>query len=239
MENAKDRFPLFFKKLVKQKMADFEYESNSDSEWDDSWGTLWSEHDWEVYLANEKNEVRKYQKLYNRLARNPYRLDEVAHFMGWETQSDIPDLEIAENALENVSDQPYTLHKHPLYVASKALHDWMTEKWAQHVTLCADQISPVFVLKIQNTISQSEQYGLLAVTALDLGDYSLAIAYFKRGLDQINQLLSQLNKLETKNIAPLNAYSKHAKIRVFDIREIWLRVMADCRAAATRPFEDE
>ena len=220
-------------------MADFEYESNSDSEWDDSWETIWSEHDWEVYLANEKSEVRKYQKLYNKLARSQNRLDEVALFMGWETQSDNTEMETGESLMEPIPDQPYTLHKHPLYIASKALHDWMTEKWAQHISLCADQISSVFVLKIQNTISQSDQYGLLAVTALDLGDYTLAIAYFKRGLDQINQLLAQLNELETKNIAPLNAYSKHAKIRLFDIREIWLRVMADCRSAATRRLEDE
>lgn len=220
-------------------MADFDYESNSDSEWDDSWETLWSEHDWEVYLANEKSEIRKYQKLYNRLARSQNRLDEVALFMGWETQGENPELEIPESTLEPLPDQPYTLHKHPLYISSKALHDWMTEKWSQHVSLCVDPISPVFVLKIQNTISQSDQYGLLAVTALDLGDYTLAIAYFKRGLEQINQLLAQLNKLEAKNIAPLNAFSKHAKIRLFDIREIWLRVMADCRAAAARQFEDE
>ena len=192
-------------------MADFEYESNSDSEWDDSWETVWNEHDWEVYLANEKDQVRRYQKLYNKLARNQNRLDEVALFMGWDTNADPQEQETADNAIEAISDQPYTLHKHPLYIASKALHDWLTERWAQHVSFCSEQISPVSALRIQKTISSSEQYGLLAVTALDLGDYALAIAYFKRGLSQINGLLSHLNELETKNIAPLNAYSKHAK----------------------------
>ncbi len=220
-------------------MADFEYESNSDSDWDDNWETIWNEHDWEVYLAKEKDQVRKYQKLYNKLARSQNRLDEVALFMGWEANNDHQEQEAADSAIEAVPDQPYTLHKHPLYVASKALHDWLTERWSQHVSLCAEQISPVCVLKIQSTISDSERYGLLAVTALDLGDYALAIAYFKRGLSQLNRLLSQLSDLEAKNLAPINAYSKHAKIRLFDIREIWLRVMSDCRAAATRRFEEE
>lgn len=220
-------------------MADFEYESNPDSEWDDSWGTVWNEHDWEVYLTNEKDEVRRYQELYNKLARNQNRLDEAALFMGWDTNGDPQDQETADNAIEAISDQPYTLHKHPLYIVSKALHDWLTERWSQHVSLCSEQISPVLALKIQKTVSSSEQYGLLAVTALDLGDYALAIAYFKRGLSQINGLLSQLNELETKNIAPLNAYSKHAKIRLFDIREIWLRVISDCRTAVARRFEEE
>jgi hypothetical protein len=220
-------------------MADFEFESNPDSEWDDSWETVWSEHDWEVYLANEELQVRRYQKLYNKLTRNQNRLDEVALFMGWVTNVDPQDQENANNGIEPISDQPYTLHKHPLYVASKALHNWLNEKWSQHVSLCSEQISTVSALKIQKTISSSEQYGLLAVTALDLGDYALAIACLKRGLSQINRLLSQLNKLETKNIAPLNAYSKHAKIRLFDIREIWLQVISDCRTAAARRFEEE
>lgn len=219
-------------------MADFEFESNSDSEWDDSWETIWNEHDWEVYLASEKDQVRKYQKLYNKLARSQNRLDEIALFMGWEAGGENPEQDTS-NPVEAIPDQPYTLHKHPLYVASKALHGWMIEKWTEHVALCSDQVSPVTALKVQNTISQSDQYGLLAVTALDLGDYTLAIAYFKRGLDQINQFLAQLNELDTKNIAPLNAYSKHARTRIFDIREIWLRVMADCRAAGARRFEEE
>lgn len=220
-------------------MADFESESNPDSNWDDSWETVWNEHDWEVYLANEEDQVRRYQKLYNKLAQNQNRLDEVALFMGWDTNGDPQDQETANNGIEAISDQPYTLHKHPLYIASKALHNWLTERWSQHVSLCSEQISPVSAFKIQKTISSSEQYGLLAVTALDLGDYALAIAYFKRGLSKINGLLSQLNELETKNIAPLHAYSKHAKIRLFDIREIWLRVMSDCRTAVARRFEEE
>ena len=220
-------------------MADFEFESNPDSDWDDSWETVWSEHDWEVYLANEELQVRRYQKLYNKLTRNQNRLDEIALFMGWVANVDPQDQENANNRIEPISDQPYTLHKHPLYIASKALHNWLNEKWSQHVSLCSEQISTVSALKIQKTISSSEQYGLLAVTALDLGDYALAIACLKRGLSQINRLLSQLNELETKNIAPLNAYSKHAKIRLFDIREIWLRVMSDCRIAAARRFEEE
>ena len=220
-------------------MAEFESESNPDSEWEDSWETVWSEHEWEVYLATEEHQVRRYQKLYNKLTRNQNRLDEVALFMGWDTNADPQDQENANNGIEAISDQPYTLHKHPLYIASKALHNWLNEKWSQHVSLCSEQVSPVSALKIQKTISSSEQYGLLAVTALDLGDYALAIACLKRGLSQINRLISQLNELERKNIAPLNAYSKHAKIRLFDIREIWLRVMSDCRTAVARRFEEE
>jgi len=220
-------------------MADFEYESNSDSEWDDSWDTLWSEHDWEAYLANESDEVQRYQRLYNKLAQHPNRLDEIALRMGWDLQVDPKDSDSSEPPQDALPELPYTLHKHPLFIASKALHGWMTEKWSQRVALCTDRVKPIFALEVQNTITQSDQYGLLGVTALDLGDYTLAVAYFKRGLQQLNKLLAQLNGIEAKNAAPLEAYGVHAKIRIFDLREIWLRVMSDCRDAASGRFEEE
>jgi hypothetical protein len=221
-------------------MANFEYDSNPDNEWDDSWETIWNEHDWERYLQNEKSDVRKYQKIYNKLVHRQNRLDEVALRMDWELPSDSHEsADLEESSSDTLSEEPYTLHKHPLFIASKALHEWMTEKWLQHVSLCSDQISPTQALILQNVINQSDHYGLLAVTALDLGDYTLAIAYFKRGLAALNSILAHLVEVTELDIAPLNSYSKHAKIRIFDLREIWLRVIGDCRAASIKPFDDE
>ncbi len=221
-------------------MANFENDSNADNEWDDSWETIWNEFDWERYLDVEKDEIRRYQKYYSKLIRSQSRLDQVALFMGWENGNSTSDpQESVDTSLDAPPDVPYTLHKHPLFVASKALHQWLTENWFQSISLCSDQIASTVALKVQNTIAQSDYYGLLAVTALDLGDYSLAIAYFKRGLVALNELLALLLEVEEINVDALSAYSKQAKIRLFDIREIWLRVTADCRAAAARGFEEE
>lgn len=221
-------------------MASFENDSNPDNEWDDSWETIWNEFDWERYLSEEKSQVRKYQKFYNKLIRSQNRLDEVALFMGWETASANGEaIEAAEPALETLPDQPYTLHKHPLFIASKALHSWLTETWTQRVSSSGERISASQALEFQNAVNQSDYYGLLAVTALDLGDYSLAIAYFKRGLVALNSLLALLADVEALDTDALNAFAKQAKTRLFDIREIWLRVTADCRAAATKRFDEE
>lgn len=221
-------------------MASFENDSNPDNEWDDSWETIWNEFDWERYLSEEKSQVRKYQKFYNKLIRSQNRLDEVALFMGWETASANGEaIEAAEPALETLPDQPYTLHKHPLFIASKALHSWLTETWTQRVSSSGERISASQALEFQNAVNQSDYYGLLAVTALDLGDYSLAIAYFKRGLVALNSLLALLADFEALDTDALNAFAKQAKTRLFDIREIWLRVTADCRAAATKRFDEE
>jgi|ETNmetMinimDraft_22_1059887.scaffolds.fasta_scaffold00221_8 hypothetical protein len=221
-------------------MASFENDSNPDNEWDDSWETIWNEFDWERYLNREKDQVRKYQKFYNKLIRSQNRLDEVALFMGWESGNATGDTsDSVEISLDSLPDQPYTLHKHPLFIASKALHDWLREAWTQRISLCDDQIAASKALEVQNAISQSDYYGLLAVTALDLGDYSLAIAYFKRGLVALNSLLALLSEVEQMDIDALAAYAKQAKTRLFDIREIWLRVTADCRAAAAKRFDEE
>ena len=221
-------------------MANYDYDSSPDSDWDDSWEVVWNEFDWELYLKNEKDEIRKYQKLYSKLFNSRNRLDEVAYYMGWETINSEGDLlEPLESSPETLSDQPYTLHRHPLFIASKALHGWMTEKWMQRVQLCSEQLSPKTALSVQNAITQSDYYGLLAVTALDLGDYTLAIAYFKRGLASLNALLAELTSLESQGASLLSAFSQKAKTRVFDIREIWLRVISDCRAATTQSLDED
>ncbi|MEM9159392.1 MAG: hypothetical protein AAGB46_10110 [Verrucomicrobiota bacterium] len=221
-------------------MADFDHESNPENDWEDGWETVLNEFDWERYLQKEQEEIAKYQKLYGKLIKSQNRLDEVALYMGWETGSNASETpDHIDNALDAVPEQPYTLHKHPLFIASKALHGWLTEKWTQHVSLCSDQISAPLTLRLQSALSQSDYYGLLAVTALDLGDYALAIAYFKRGLAAVNQSLSILNEIDELQIDPLPFYSKQARTRLFDLREIWLRVVSDCRHAMSRRPEEE
>ena len=221
-------------------MAQFDHESNPDNDWEDGWETVMNEFDWERYLQKEETEIAKYQKLYSKLIKSQNRLDEVALYMGWETNSNSSEpQESSENLSEAELEQPYTLHKHPLFIASKALHGWLIEKWTQHLSLCDAQFSIPNALRMQSALSQSDYYGLLAVTALDLGDYALAIAYFKRGLAAINQSLSLLNEIDELQIDPLPHFSKQARVRLFDLREIWLRVVTDCRnAMASHPEED-
>jgi len=221
-------------------MGLFDHDSFPENEWEDSWETLWNEHDWERYLRKEEDEIRKYQKLYNKLVRSQNRLDEVALFMGWESNSAGDQEETpVESAAEALPEQPYTLHKHPLFIASKALHGWMIEKLAQHAAVCEERIASPDLLRLQASLSESDHFGLLSVSALDMGDFTLAVAYLKRGLSAMNRTLSHFNSIDEKEIDVLSRFTKQARIRLFDLREIWLRVIADCRAAvANQPDED-
>lgn len=219
-------------------MGNYESDANPNNEWEDSWDSDWNEFNWEQYLQSESDEIKKYQSIYSKLIRSPNRLDEVALYMGWQTGSDT-------NEAERVSDSiagelpPYTLHRHPLFVSSKALHGWLTEQWCRRVALSPESVDASDALAYQAALSESDYYGLLAVTALDMDDFALAIAYFKRGMVSLNTALGKLSKFDSLQTESVSLYAKHARIRIFDIREIWLRVASDCRATISRGPDDD
>ncbi|MBC2605512.1 hypothetical protein [Pelagicoccus albus] len=219
-------------------MGNYESDANPNNEWEDSWDSGLNEFSWEKYLRTETDQVKKYQAIYSKLIRSSNRLDEVALYMGWQPNIEAPESEDS-SAGNQVPEVPYTLHRHPLFVSSKALHGWLTEQWMRRVSLSPEAVDAASALSYQISLNESDYYGLLAVTALDMDDFALAIAYFKRGMSSLNAALSELKKFEALNIEPVSLYVKHARIRIFDIREIWLRVTSDCRATIARGSDDD
>lgn len=221
-------------------MGNFDYDNNSEQEWDDSWEANLNEFGWEQYLQREDEEVVKYRKLYNKLIKSQNRLDEVALFMGWETGNVTEtDGSPESNPAEKSPEQPYTLHKHPLFVANKAIHSSLQDLWMQQSIQNAPLLKPQDSLQLQTSINQSDYYGQLAVVALDVGDYSLAIAYFKRGMSHINTTFSLLETLLEIDSESFFSFVKQVRVRLFDIRDVWLRVIADCRTAVAKKSEDD
>lgn len=219
-------------------MGNFESDANPNDEWEDSWETGLNEFSWETYLQTEDQEVKKYQAIYSKLIRSPNRLDEVALYMGWQPNAETQDTDRPVEEAEH-SELPYTLHRHPLFVSSKALHRWLTEQWGRRIALAPESIEASSAIEYQTALGESDYYGLLAVTALDIDDFALAIAYFKRGMVAVNKALGMLSVFDSKNIEAISLYAKHARIRLFDIREIWLRVTSDCRATISRGPEED
>ena len=220
-------------------MANFDFDSNADGDWDDSWETIWNEGDWERYLQTEETQVSHYQRLYVKYSKDANRLDKVASSMGWDARGEQSANEVTDTQLDMTKSGPYTLHKHPLYIASKALHSWLSDNWKQEANMHSDRISNYSALSLQETISKSDEYGLLAVTALDLADFTLTIAYIKRGFALLNELLAGLSRIDHFQRESLSEFVTQAKIRAFDIREIWLRVAADCRAASGQRLDED
>jgi hypothetical protein len=197
----------------------------------------WTETDWERYLAEHEEAVRDYLRHYDQLAQASDRIDEVARRMGWEMEASASDESAPELEADDPMDsgfetdwEPYTLHRNPVYIATKALYAGLMANW-ERIAAHPERLNPALGLAFQSSLYRGRETALQAVQALDLGDYALAICFFKRGLRELNESLARLGQTESSDATLLHRYRDYAQPRLFDLREIWLRVMNECRHA--------
>jgi hypothetical protein len=125
-------------------MTNFNFEGQPEGDWEDRGNTSWSELDWQRFLQRQDREVSRFLRYYDECPVGPTeRLDWVARQMGWDSEDwsvvDFPDdeeeSEVWKNKEENPSEHPdsdpYTLHRHPVYVVTAGLflqvrHIWRT-----------------------------------------------------------------------------------------------------------------
>ncbi|RRJ95093.1 hypothetical protein Ga0100231_013035 [Opitutaceae bacterium TAV4] len=137
--------------------------------------------------------------------------------------------------------EPYTLQKNPVFVATRAIYLSLTRSWER---LAADpaKVPQPFAIGYMGALQRGETQSLLAIQALDFGDYALAISLLKRALLELNATMGRLGKvaeLGERASKPLRAYCAGAMSRLFDLREIWLRVMSECRYELAYPSDDD
>lgn len=218
-------------------MTNFNSEGTFENEWDEPGELAWREIDWELYLQEQDGAVREYLSHYDALATHAERLDEAARRMGWEQMAkeaeaaaeNTPADEGREDAPEPEADwEPYTLHKNPVYIATKALHLSLTQNWAQ-LAAGSGQVPPPLGIALLTTLNRGYEQSLLATQAVDLGDYGLAVCLFKRALRELNSSLAHLDAGAGGQSHGLADYRRYALPRLFDLREIWLRVLNECR----------
>jgi len=211
-----------------------------ENDWDERRELSWTEADWEQYLAEHETAVRDYVKHYEQLPTAPDRIDEVARRMGWDMQPDEasgPEQDFdAEQAEE--ADSPgfeedfdlYTVHRNPVHIATKALYLGLIANW-ERIASHPERIHPAVGLAVAGSLYRGREHALQAVQSLDMGDYALAICFFKRALRELNETLARLGTSTESDGGLLARYREFAMPRLFDLREIWLRVMAECRTA--------
>ena len=232
-------------------MNENEYDGLSDNDWDESWDFAWTEFDWEKHLQEQDKALHRYLSHYEKVIERIDRIDEVAHLMGWDqdgwTNDDGEGSATApESADSDESDRasppafdPYTIQKHPVYISTHALFFWLHRAWDFLAPACGTRIPVRAALGFSGSLSRAEHYGLLATHSLDMGDFSLVVCQIKRGMAELNAALRTLQMIED-SIHPAVAQFRHqALTRLFDIREIWLRVMRDCREELDRRVSEE
>lgn len=233
-------------------MSNFDHDSPSENEWEDRGDLAWNEFDWENYLRDQDDVLHRYLAFYEQLRGNPERLDEAAHLMGWDKEtwsSDAGDVEDEDEddsepslddraELSDYDSEPYTLQKNPVFVATKAIYLSIKRGW-ERIGADSDRVPQALALSFQSSLYRGEEQAILGIHALDFGDYAMAISLFKRALREINLSLSLLDEKAVSHSRGLAHFRHDAFPRLFDLREIWLRVMNECRQELERPPEGD
>jgi hypothetical protein len=214
--------------------------TNSDSDglfendWEDRGELAWTEADWMKYLGEQEAAVGEYIKHYDQLDGVADRVDEVARRMGWELAA-TPETEAEAAAAEAEADEvfagdwdPYTLHRNPVYISSRALYLSLIAHW-ERVAAQPDRVPPALGVTLQALLFRGNEQVLQAVQALEMGDYTLAVCLFKRALRELNLTFARLGQPDVAATPLALRFREYALPRLFDLREIWLRVMTECR----------
>ncbi len=230
-------------------MGNTNSENPSDNEWEDRGELVWNEFDWERYLREQDEVVLRYLAFYEQLKGSNERLDGAARLMGWGVEDWTSDSAGDEDDQDSRNDEdgvevdmgeeedPYTLHKNPIHVATRALLFSLKRTWEQTADDPA-KVPQKLALAHYAALSRTEDQAMQAVAALDFGDYAMAISLFKRALRDLNLTMATLDPVACAHSRALSHYREESMQRLFDLRDVWLRVMAECRDELARPSDD-
>jgi hypothetical protein len=230
-------------------MSNFDSDGGPGNEWDERGDLAWNEFDWERYLREQDEAILRYLKLYEACKDTTDRIDQVAEKMNWgqddwsEGESEERTEETADTAEdeafeEEEDDDVYTLHKNPIFIATKAIYLGLDRSW-QTLASDAARVPQPLAVAILASLHRGEEQAVQAIHALDFGDYAMAVSLFKRALSALNGSLALLNADPVARHRHVHAWRDEALPQFFDLREIWLRVIAECREELDRPVDDE
>jgi len=227
------------------RMSNFDSDGGSDFEWEDRGDLAWNEFDWERYLREQDDAIERYLRFYEACRNSAERLDEVAEKMNW-SQEDWTDEAEGETVSEEAEaeeefatpDDVYTLHKNPIFIATKAIYLGLKRSWTS-VAADSAKVPQSLAISVQAALHTGEDHAVQAIHALDFGDYAMAVSLFKRALGALNGTFSLLSSPTLSENPAAMEWRDEGLPRLFDLREIWLRVMAECRDELDRPLDEE
>ncbi len=231
-------------------MTNFNFEGQPEGEWEDRGNLSWSELDWQQFLQRQEKEVARFLKFYDECPLEAAeRLDWVARQMGWDSEDwsvgDLLDEEEEtegwnpgeEESRERPDSDPYTLHRHPVYVVCSGLFLQIRYLWRTALTNRPGPVDSLLCWDFAECLNEAEKHSLMAMQCMDMGDFLLCVVHLKRSLRGLNLAMSLLPELVASSSA--GEYFRLAMVaRLFDLREVCLRVMQDCREEDRRDFRD-
>jgi hypothetical protein len=235
--------------LPSNLMSNFDSDGSTSNEWEDRGDLVWNEFDWERYLREQDESIRRYQGFYEASKGKSERVDLVAEQMGWDIADwtdDIDDTTDDDDEDEEDDDgeqadegDVYTLHKNPIFIATKAIALSLQQSWQLTAASSGSAVTPSLAVAVLSSLHRGEEQAVQAIHALDFGDYAMAISLFKRALGVLNSSLALLNGDEVTKHPALTDFREVALPGLFDLREIWLRVINECRDELERSTDEE
>ena len=232
-------------------MKNFDHDHFFEGDWEERGDLAWNEFDWELFLQRQDRETQRFIGKYNRLPPSLNRIDKVAHIMGWDASDwSLNDLSFDDDGADfpwnldapdddDCDQDPYTLHRHPLFIAVSGLYDSVLHIWNNLLNETTITLPPKVCYDLVQSINDGKMESLLALQSLDLADYALSISELKRALKSLNRTLQVLESLNPVLHPRLAAFKSESACRLFDVREIWLRVITDCREELDRRVKDD
>ena len=200
-------------------------------DFDGSGNASWGEADWAGYLQRNDLEVGRFLSYYTEVKDLPDRLDISARRMGWENADWAPGdgPEEVNDADEEGPDLPYCIHQHPVYVVSRALCLQLTHSFHRLCTVAGPQITAVDSANVMLSFWDAQHQMVMAINATDTGDLPLALVHMKRALAAINYSIGLTASIPSGARLSAAEAAQDIESTLFDLREVCLRVMADCR----------
>jgi hypothetical protein len=234
-------------------MTNYNFEGQPEGDWDDRGNISWSELDWQQFLSRREKEVAKMLHFYNEAPSDSVdRLDWVARQMGWDSEDwsvsdfiegeDDPEEEgdnwkLEDHGADHPDSDPYTLHRHPVFVVCSGLFLHLRYIWRQVIAEKNEAADSLRSWDFGESLSEAEKHTLIAMQCMDMGDFLLCVVHMKRSLRGINLAMSLLPELIT--LADGNKVLQDMLYtRLFDLREVCLRVIQDCREEDRRNFRE-
>ena len=195
-------------------------------EWKEEEESCWDEFDWQRQLRRDDLKVREFLRLYLAF-QGTNRLGTVLGRLGWK-------------AIEADScREPFTLHSHPLLLGSTALAHHIFSLYEGFLMEKREELS-LADFSLFSTFARdlhfAQWYSVFALEAFNVQDLQLAAAHFKRSFSRAHRLLGALEDLA--QVAPSLDFVLKGRPALFDLREIWLMAMRECRHAAHRKRDD-
>lgn len=221
-------------------MKSFDFENFSENDWDEKGELLWNEFDWSRYIQDSNILISKFTALYLNNFQEDNRLDVTASQLPWQASewlwSNTNSQEAVEtmflDSIEDIDDESDSFkdilatHRHPLFIGMTALCFVIAMLLEDYVDNNSN-IDGKYLLKLTNSFHKIELNAILAIHAFDIGDCSLSISYCKISFDPLNQALDLTSSIQ-EIIG--NTLATKIKTILFDIREVLLRLITNCRA---------